>query len=144
MNNSSSNFLRETRTKAQESYLAGVIYSKYRVDLNRYPGPVVTAIVRERNGDRARRGRTACGYHCRVKRPCVHQLDLSTDQPCSLWYKRYTTRPACVNGHTQPKRFTRNLKKRTVLISLQACNGPFWLWQFLAGRYETFGPASRL
>ena len=23
----------------QESYLAGVIYSKYRVDLNRYPGP---------------------------------------------------------------------------------------------------------
>ena len=31
------NFLREARTKAQESYLAGVIYSTCRVDLNRYP-----------------------------------------------------------------------------------------------------------
>ena len=37
--NSGSNLLRETRTKAQESYLAGVVYSKCRVDLNRYPGP---------------------------------------------------------------------------------------------------------
>jgi len=38
LNNSGCNFLRETRTKAQESYLAGVIYSTCRVDLNRYPG----------------------------------------------------------------------------------------------------------
>ena len=31
--------MREAMTKAQESYLAGVVYSKYRVDLNRYFGP---------------------------------------------------------------------------------------------------------
>jgi len=31
--------LHEARTKAQESYLAGVVYSTYRVDLSRYPGP---------------------------------------------------------------------------------------------------------
>ena len=30
--------MREARTKAQESYLAGVIYSTCRVDLSRYPG----------------------------------------------------------------------------------------------------------
>ena len=29
----------ETRTKAQESYLASVFYSTYRVDLSRYPEP---------------------------------------------------------------------------------------------------------
>ena len=38
MNNSGCNLLREARTKAQESYLAGVIYSTCRVDLSRYPG----------------------------------------------------------------------------------------------------------
>ena len=37
--NSGCNLLREVRTKAQKSYLAGVVYSKYRVDLSRYPGP---------------------------------------------------------------------------------------------------------
>ena len=36
--NSGSNLLREARTKAQENYLAGVVYSKCRVDLSRYPG----------------------------------------------------------------------------------------------------------
>ena len=35
--NSGSNFLREARTKAQESYLVGVIYSTCRVDLSCYP-----------------------------------------------------------------------------------------------------------
>src|SRR6185437_671799 len=37
--NSGSILLREARTKAQESYLAGVVYSKCRVDLSRYLGP---------------------------------------------------------------------------------------------------------
>ena len=37
--NSGSNLLREARTKAQESYLSGVVYSTCRVDLRRYPGP---------------------------------------------------------------------------------------------------------
>ena len=31
-------FLREARTKAQVSYLAGAVYSTCRVDLSRYPG----------------------------------------------------------------------------------------------------------
>jgi len=39
VNNSGCSLLREARTKAQESYLAGVVYSKCRVDLSRYPGP---------------------------------------------------------------------------------------------------------
>ena len=30
--------MREARTKAQESYLVGVVYSTCRVDLSRYPG----------------------------------------------------------------------------------------------------------
>ena len=38
MNNSGCNLLREARTKAQKSYLAGVVYSTSRVDLSRYPG----------------------------------------------------------------------------------------------------------
>ena len=37
--NSGSNLLLETMTKAQKSYLAGVVYSTYIVDLSRYPGP---------------------------------------------------------------------------------------------------------
>ena len=36
--NFGSNLLREARTKAQESYLVGVVYSTCRVDLNRYLG----------------------------------------------------------------------------------------------------------
>ena len=101
-----------THTHAAVGGCCSVVWTTHAFGMVEGGGCIWLAIVRERNGDRARRGRTACGYHCRVKRPCVHQLDLSTDQPCSLWYKRYTTRPACVNGHTQPKRFTRNLKKR--------------------------------
>ena len=31
--------MREARTKAPESYLAGVVYSTCRVDLSRFPGP---------------------------------------------------------------------------------------------------------
>jgi hypothetical protein len=38
LNNSGCNLLREARTKAQENYLAGVIYSTCRVDLSRYSG----------------------------------------------------------------------------------------------------------
>jgi len=37
--NSGSILLREARTKAQESYLAGVVYSTCRVNLSRYTGP---------------------------------------------------------------------------------------------------------
>ena len=37
--NSGLTLLREARTKAQESYLSGVVYSTCRVDLSRYPEP---------------------------------------------------------------------------------------------------------
>ena len=77
LNNSGCNLLREARTKAQESYLAGVVYSTCRVNLSRYPGAgrynmlPCPADSLTKGGlllscqQSARWGNVACGVTCR-------------------------------------------------------------------------------
>ena len=90
--NSGCNLLREARTKAQESYLASVVYSMCRVDLSRYPEPgCYIGIKADSRGFTGRCGSRAQHVHGRMAGQCTGIWDV----PLALNARTCT----CVDWH---------------------------------------------